>query len=218
MAAMASIAAGSYIRGQQLGAGAPVAVLARHRAAVGGDQLGRLLDERPVDRPPVGPVEREVDADVEAAVAEVAVGDAAQPVGGQQGLEVAQVGAEPVGGTAASSQPAQAGAPAGLRPPNPAPSSRMRQMAAASAGSARTRLAVASPPAVATSRPAAASASAAVAPASSTSSQPPPSGSSGTARPRRRTTSTMRASMPSRATGRRGRTVPTASAAVAMSG
>ncbi len=83
--------------GEQLGAGAPVAVLARHRAAVGGDQLGRLLDERPVDRPPVGPVEREVDAHVQAAVAEVAVGDAAQPVGGQQGLEVAQVGAEPLG-------------------------------------------------------------------------------------------------------------------------
>ena len=75
-------------------------------------------------------------------------------------------------------------------------------MAAASAGSVRTRLASASRPASATSRPAAASAAAAVAPASSTSSQPPPSGSSGTARPRRRTTSTMRASMPSRATGR----------------
>ena len=49
---------------------------------------------------------------------------------GQQRLELAQVGAQPSGGTAAPPSRASAGAPAGVRPPSPAPSSRIRHSAA----------------------------------------------------------------------------------------
>ena len=70
--------------------------------------------------------EREVDPHVHAAVAEVPVGQALQAVLVQQRVEVAQVGAQLPGGTAASSQPARRAAVA-VRAARPAPSSRIRQ-------------------------------------------------------------------------------------------
>ena len=121
------------------------------------------------------------------------------------------------GGTAASSQPGQAGAPAGVRPPRPAPSSRMRHSARAGAP---VTTSASRQPASAMSRSAAARASASVSPAVSTNSQASPRGSAGTAAaPRRaRKTSTSRASMPSSATGRCGSSPGTASAAAGMLG
>ena len=150
---------------QQLGPGPPVAVLPRHRPAVGGDQRGRLLDERPVDRLPAGPVEGEVDAHVQAAVAEMAVGDAVEAVAGQQGLELAQVGAEALGrdGRVLPAGPGRRPGRAAAAEPGPvladAPDGgRLRPGRAGPVRPARRR------PAAAVSRAAAASASAGVAP------------------------------------------------------
>ena len=58
------------------------------------DQLRRLGDEGAVALGSVGLIEGEVDAAVQASLAEVAVGQAMETVVLQQGLEVAEVGAE----------------------------------------------------------------------------------------------------------------------------
>ena len=85
---------------QQLGAGPAVAVLARQRAAVVA-QLERARGEEVAEHLARAPcrarLEREVDAHVHAAVAEVAVGHAVEAVLAQQLVEVAQPGAEPLG-------------------------------------------------------------------------------------------------------------------------
>ena len=78
--------------GQQLGACAAVAVLAGQRAAVRGDELGRVLHERAQRR--ARAFERDVEPQVHAAVAEVPVGQPVDPVPGHQHLELAQVAAE----------------------------------------------------------------------------------------------------------------------------
>ncbi len=80
---------------QQLRTGPAVAVLARHRPTVGGGQVGGRLDEPPVGGRAARLADREVDPAVHAALAEVPVGQAVQPVPGEQRLEVPQVGAEP---------------------------------------------------------------------------------------------------------------------------
>ena len=79
---------------QQFRTGAPVAVLAGHRTAVGGHHLGGLQHEGAIPGPAVGGLEGEVDACVDTAVAEVSVGQRVQAVPGQEGLEVAQVVAQ----------------------------------------------------------------------------------------------------------------------------
>ncbi|CAI4170767.1 hypothetical protein CCOS2040_18555 [Streptomyces albidoflavus] len=61
------------------------------------DERGQFLGEAPEAADAVGGEQVEVDADVDAAVAEVPVRGAAQPVVGEQGAEVAQVRAEPGG-------------------------------------------------------------------------------------------------------------------------
>ena len=121
------------------------------------------------------------------------------------------------GGTAASSQPGQAGASAGVRLPRPAPSSRTRHSARAGAPVTTSE---SRQPASAMSRAAAARASASVSPAVSTNSQACPRGRAGTAAsPRRaRNTPTSRASIPSSATGRCGSSPGTASADSGMPG
>src|SRR5690606_9468460 len=83
--------------GQQLAACAAVAVLARERAAVAGDQRGGVVHEVPEHRAAARPVERQVDPHVDAAVAEVPVGQAGDAVAVEQRVEVAQVGTEPLG-------------------------------------------------------------------------------------------------------------------------
>ena len=89
---------GQRLRGvhpaEQLRAGPAVSMLARQAAAVPGGQVGGLLDEGAVAAAAVVRGEVEADADVEAAVAEVAVRRPVQPVGGEQGIEVAQVGTQ----------------------------------------------------------------------------------------------------------------------------
>ena len=81
---------------QQLRPGLAVAVLAGERAAVLGDQVGGLLDEPPeVGDSPLGE-QVEVDADVDAAVAEVPVVDALPTVLLHERVEATQVRAEPV--------------------------------------------------------------------------------------------------------------------------
>ena len=71
-------------------------MLAGQAAAVRGGEVRRLLDE-PAELPRApGAVEREVDAHVHAAVAEVAVGHAVEAGVAEQGVEPAQVGPEPV--------------------------------------------------------------------------------------------------------------------------
>ena len=66
---------------QQLAARPTVAVLARHRAAVRRDELRRVQQERAEHAGAVGSIEREVDPDVHAAVAEVPVRHAGHAVG-----------------------------------------------------------------------------------------------------------------------------------------
>ena len=82
---------------QQLRAGLPVAVLAGQRPAVRGDQIGSVLDEAPETGDPRRGDQVEVDPDVHAAVTEVPVVGAAPAVVVEQLLELAQVGAEPLG-------------------------------------------------------------------------------------------------------------------------
>ncbi len=72
-------------------------MLPRHRAAVRRDQVGGVLDEATEAPPATGILELEVDAHVHAAVAEVAVGNAVEGAVLQQRVEVAQVGAQPLG-------------------------------------------------------------------------------------------------------------------------
>ena len=79
---------------EQFGAGPAVAVLAGERAAEAGGEVRRLLHEGPEPRPPVVRFEGEVDADVQAAVAEVPVEEACQAVRSEKRLEFADVGAE----------------------------------------------------------------------------------------------------------------------------
>ena len=90
-------------------------------------------------RRPSRVVEREVDPHVHAAVAEVAVGHAVEPVLAQQRVEVAQVVAEPVrrhgGVLPARTAPGRSSE----RAASPAPSSRIRHSTACSAGSVTIR-------------------------------------------------------------------------------
>ena len=123
------------------------------------------------------------------------------------------------GGTAESSNPGHACSPDGVRPPRPAPSSRIRHIAAASGpgGKRPTARRCRRRPRARAPGPA---------PRSGPSRRPRPSatrrpsGSGGTAAaPRtRRTTSTSRESMPSMASGACASSAGTASAAVGMSG
>ncbi len=184
---------------QQLRAGPAVAVLARQAAAVRGGQVGGR--PRRSDRnTPVPPAsrEREVDADVHAAVAEVAVGHPVEAVRRAAGRRsrAGRRRAAPAAPRRPPSRRARAGRR--LRAASPAPSSRIRQSAAISAGSVTTG--TSSAPASAPRAAAAARASSAVSPVTSAKSQPAPRGRSGTVPPLRRTTSTMRASRPSQAT------------------
>ena len=82
---------------QQLGAGHPVAVLARERPAVRDGQVRRVLHERAEVGDARLREQVEVDPDVQAPVAEVAVVGAAAAVLAQQRVELPQVGAEPLG-------------------------------------------------------------------------------------------------------------------------
>ena len=193
---------------QQLRAGPPVAVLARHRAAVRRHQRRCLLDEVPESPSPTGILELEVDAHVHAAVTEVAVGDTVERALLEQRVEVAQVGTELSGGTAASSHPAWAGR-LSERAASPAPSSRIRQSASCSTTSVTIRCGT---PAVAATCCALDSASAAVAPVTSAKSQPLPAGSSGCPA----TIPAMRWSSPSQATNGCSSRLGTASAASAI--
>ena len=114
---ISAIACGRVHPRQQLGAGPAVAVLARHRPAVRRDQVGGLLDELAEPPAAAGVLELEVDAHVHAAVAEVAVGHAVERVLLQQGVEVAQVGAQlrRAAPRRPPSPPAQAGSASGRR-------------------------------------------------------------------------------------------------------
>ncbi len=80
---------------QQLRAGLPVAVFARQRPAVGHHEIGGVGEEAPERRDAVVGEQVEVDAHVHAALAEVPVRDAAQPVRREERAERAQVGTEP---------------------------------------------------------------------------------------------------------------------------
>ena len=168
---------GDRLRGvhprQQLRAGAPVAVLARHRAAVRRHQVGRVLDEVPEPAAPAGVLELEVDAHVHAAVAEVAVGHAVQRrlCGAARRSRAGSRRASPAAPPRPPS-PAWAGR-VSERAASPAPSSRIRQSASCSATSVTIRCGT---PAVAATACAFDSASAASAPVTSANSQPPPAG------------------------------------------
>ena len=165
----------------------------------------------------VRPSRTEVDADMHAAVAEVPVGQPVQVMLGHQRGEITQVRAEVLRRNGGVFPAGPGRAPAGVRPPRPAPSSRMRHRARAGAP---VTTSASRQSASAISRSAAARASAPVSPAVSTNSQDSPRGSPGTAEaPRRaRKTSTSRASMPSIATGRCGSRPGVASAAAGMPG
>ncbi len=80
---------------QQLRPGLSVAVFAGQRAAVGDDQVGEVLREAAEAGHTRVRQQVEVDTDVDAAVAEVPVRRAAQPVRPEEPSEVAQVRAQP---------------------------------------------------------------------------------------------------------------------------
>jgi hypothetical protein len=82
---------------QQLGVRLPVAVLARERAAVGEDEVGRVLHEGAEPAHALGRLEVEGDARVDAALSVVAEEDAVVAVPVEELPEVAQVRAEPLG-------------------------------------------------------------------------------------------------------------------------
>ena len=108
--------------GQEFAPRLAVAVLARERAAVGHHQLGRLVHEAPELLDPVGGLEVEVDAVVDAALAEVAVEHAVVAVLVHERAQIAQVGAHLVGRHA------------GILPPGPLPLLPGRVGAGADAG------------------------------------------------------------------------------------
>ena len=83
---------GAVHQGQELGARAAVAVLAAERAAVLGDQCRRVVHERAQGRAVL--LQRDVEAHVDAAIAEVAERLARDAVRGHEDVEVAQVRAE----------------------------------------------------------------------------------------------------------------------------
>ena len=187
---------------QQLGRGPAVAVLAGQRAAVArrrGRPRPRGSAEAPARR---AGQQVEVDADVDAAVAEVPVRDAAQAVVGQQGAEVAQVGAEP-GGRHGRVLPAGPGLAAGRArvavpgavladPPQRGRLGRVGDDPAVQRVAAgRGDQPAARPPRLGRGR----------AGRPRRTARRRPSGSPARPGPRRRTTSTMRASMPSTASG-----------------
>ena len=87
---------GGVHRRQQSGAGPPVTMLTRHRTAVTGYQLGCCHDELLVACRAVRLVQRVVDATVHAPFTKVAVGQSVQVVLGEQAVEVAQIGSEPL--------------------------------------------------------------------------------------------------------------------------
>src|SRR5215203_770987 len=84
--------------GEQLASLLAVAMLAGERAAVSGHEVRRLLEERAVPADSLRAGQVEVDAGVEAALSEVAVEGGAIAVAAQEGLQVSQVGSEPVRG------------------------------------------------------------------------------------------------------------------------
>ena len=127
---------------QQLAARPAVAVLARQRAAVAGDQAGGVLDEGAVGGAAAvrgTGAEREVDPDVHAAVAEVPVRDALQPVPGRAAPRT-RAGRRRAARPGRRRPPSRRapGWPSLVRAASPAPSSRIRQIAAASATSVTT--------------------------------------------------------------------------------
>ncbi len=75
--------------GEELGAGAPVAVLAAHRTTELAHHRCCFLDERAVAPGAVRRGQREIDAAVDAAVTEVAVGEALETVLREQRVEFA---------------------------------------------------------------------------------------------------------------------------------
>ena len=82
---------------QQLGSRLAVAVLAGERTAVTDDQVGRLLDERAEGAQPLGRPEVELGAEVQAAVAEMAVEGPLEAETGDQRVQLAQVRAQALG-------------------------------------------------------------------------------------------------------------------------
>ena len=78
-------------------------------------------------------IQREVDADMDAAVPEVPVGDAVQAVLDEERLEFAEVGTQPGRRDRGVLQPARPGR-SKARAASPAPSSRIRQSARMPAG------------------------------------------------------------------------------------
>ena len=88
---------GAVLLLEQLGLLLPVAVLARQRPAVGHDQVGGLLHERPVVPDALGGAQVEGDPRVHAPLAEVAVHRPAVAVPVVEVLQVAQVGTHDLG-------------------------------------------------------------------------------------------------------------------------
>ncbi len=105
----ASISSGPNMLRQQLGFGLAVAVLARDRAATGDHQIGRLVEEGAHLFQAVAGAQAEIDAAMNAAVAEMTVERGVVAVLVKQPF---QLGADRYprrsGGTALSSKPSQA--------------------------------------------------------------------------------------------------------------
>ncbi len=98
---------------QQGPAGAAVAVLAGQRAAVGDDEVRRRLHEAAEALLATGPVQAEADAQVEAALAEVAVADGRQVVLPEQRAQLAQVTRQALGRHGRVLEAGPGGEPAG---------------------------------------------------------------------------------------------------------
>jgi hypothetical protein len=107
---------------QELAARLPVAVLARQRAAEADDQVGGLLDEAAVAVDPVRGGQVEVDAGVQAALAEVAC------INGRSSRRYSPIRS---GGTAESSHPSQVSGDPGMRAVAPRPDLRTSHCAPA---------------------------------------------------------------------------------------
>ena len=93
----ACISSGPNIFGKQRGAGLAIAMLAGEGAAVLEDDVGGLVDEAAVLRDAFGGLEVEGDAQVDAALAEVAVHRRAIAVALDEREELAQIRAEKLG-------------------------------------------------------------------------------------------------------------------------